>query len=120
MSINSDTPIQYLKGVGPKLGDVLSKRGISTIGDLLEWYPRAYEDRRALRNIASLEAGQVVSIVGRVTTVRSMNLGRTRRKMYEVVIADDSGRVSCKFFAFPTKDILNVLKFTHPFAFQEK
>ncbi|MCB0391390.1 MAG: ATP-dependent DNA helicase RecG [Bdellovibrionales bacterium] len=103
MSINSDTPIQYLKGVGPKLGDVLSKRGISTIGDLLEWYPRAYEDRRALRNIASLEAGQVVSIVGRVTTVRSMNLGRTRRKMYEVVIADDSGRVSCKFFRVPYK-----------------
>ncbi|MCB9024680.1 MAG: ATP-dependent DNA helicase RecG [Bdellovibrionaceae bacterium] len=103
MSIKDDTPVQYLKGVGPKLGEVLHKRGITTVGDLLKWYPRAYEDRRALRNIASLEPGQIVSVTGQVLQTRSMNLGRTHRKMYEVVVGDSTGRVSCKFFRVPYK-----------------
>ena len=103
MNIKSTTPIQYLKGVGPKLGELLGKRGIHTVGDLLEWYPRAYEDRRALRNIASLVPGQMVSVTGQILFVRSMNLGKTRRKIYEVVVGDNSGRVSCKFFRVPYK-----------------
>lgn len=103
MSINNETPIQFLKGVGPKLGDVLYKRGITTIGDLLEWYPRTYEDRRAQRNISSLEPGQIVSLLGRVVSVRSMNLGKTRRKIYEVLVGDGTGRVSCKYFRTPYK-----------------
>ena len=41
-----DTPIQFLKGVGPKLGDILSKKDIKNVQDLIEYYPRAYEDRR--------------------------------------------------------------------------
>jgi ATP-dependent DNA helicase RecG len=43
MAVNFETDIQYLKGVGPKLGSVLAKRGVYTVGDLLEWYPRTYE-----------------------------------------------------------------------------
>ena len=103
MSRQIDTPVQYLKGVGPKLGDVLRKRGIDTIGQLLEWYPRTYEDRRAARNISSLEPGQIVSITGNIVYVKSFNLGRTRRKIYEVKIKDDSGSINCKYFRVPYK-----------------
>jgi ATP-dependent DNA helicase RecG len=101
MAIEIKTDVQYIKGVGPKLGAVLSKRGIYTVQDLLEWYPRTYEDRRAARAIASLEAGQVVSVRARVLSVRSMSLGRSRRKMYEVVVGDSSGRIACKYFRVP-------------------
>ncbi len=98
-----DTDIQYLKGVGPKLASVLRRRGIATVGDLIEWYPRAYEDRRAARNIASLEDGQVVSLEASVQAVKSMPLGKSHRRIYEVVLADSSGRIACKFFRVPYK-----------------
>lgn len=103
MNLTVDTEIQYLKGVGPKLGDVFSKRGVDTVGDLLEWFPRAYEDRRRARNIASLEPNQIVSIEATVMSVRSVSMGRSHRKMYEVIVGDSSGRVACKFFRVPYK-----------------
>lgn len=96
-----DTPLQYLKGVGPKLGEVLAKRGLRTVGDLLHVYPRTYEDRRAARSIQSLVPNQTVSIKAEVVRVRSIPLGRTRRKIWEVVIKDGTGQISCKFFRTP-------------------
>ena len=103
MSLQLGTDIQYLKGVGPKLGEILRHRGVSTVGDLLEWYPRGYEDRRAMRNIASLEAGQVVSLEATVQAVRSIPMGKSHRRIYEIVIADSSGRIACKYFRVPYK-----------------
>ena len=101
MSVNLSTPVQYLKGVGPKLGQLLGKRGVENIGDLLEFYPRTYEDRRAMRQIADLQPEQRVQVRVQVIKVRSQNLGRTRRKMYEVLVGDSSGRIACKFFRVP-------------------
>lgn len=103
MAVQIDTPIQYLKGVGPKLGDILRRRGVSTVGELLEWFPRAYEDRRAARSISSLEEGQIVSLTAHVLSVRSINMGRSHRKIYDIVIADSTGRIGCKYFRVPYK-----------------
>jgi ATP-dependent DNA helicase RecG len=103
MNLTIDTQIQYLKGVGPKLGDVFHKRGVDTLGDLLEWFPRAYEDRRRARNIASLEPNQIVSIEASIVNVRSVQMGRSHRKMYEVIIGDSTGRIACKYFRVPYK-----------------
>jgi ATP-dependent DNA helicase RecG len=103
MSVTLSTHIQYLKGVGPKLGDLLSSRGISTVADLLEYYPRAFEDRRAARNIASLKLNETVSFRAQILKVNSIPMGRTRRRMYDLVIRDSSGQVHCKFFRVPYK-----------------
>ncbi len=103
MAIEIDTPIQFLKGVGPKLGTIFQKRGINTVAELLEWYPRAYEDRRAARSISTLEPGQVVSLKAQVHSVRSMNMGNSKRKIYEVVIGDATGKIACKYFRVPYK-----------------
>lgn len=103
MSLTNDTSVQYIKGVGPKLGGILSRRGINTVGDLLEWFPRAYEDHRAIRNIASLKGEQVVSLVAEVVSLRSSVLGRSGKRMFEMVVKDQTGRVSCKFFRIPHK-----------------
>ncbi|MGE0763032.1 MAG: ATP-dependent DNA helicase RecG [Bdellovibrionales bacterium] len=103
MSVTIDTPVQFLKGVGPKFGSILAKRGIGTVGDLIQWFPRAYEDRRAVRRIDSLQMDQIVSIKAQVLKVRSMNLGKSHRKMYEVIVKDDTGRIACKYFRVPYK-----------------
>ncbi|NUN07380.1 MAG: ATP-dependent DNA helicase RecG, partial [Bdellovibrio sp.] len=103
MALRLDTSIQYLKGVGPKLGDLFSRKGLKTLGDLLEFYPRAYEDQRAARNIASLKADDIVSIKAQVATVHSVNMGRSTRKMFDVVVRDASGQIHCKYFRVPYK-----------------
>lgn len=102
MPLEINTPVQFLKGVGPKLGDMLRKRGIATVGDLLDWYPRTYEDRRAARTISSLEAEQVVSVAATVLSVAQIPLGRAR-KIYEVQVGDATGRIPCKYFRVPYK-----------------
>lgn len=103
MALRLDTSIQYLKGVGPKLGDLFSRKGLKTLGDLFEFYPRAYEDQRAARNIASLKVNDIVSIKAQVVAVHSINMGRSSRKMYDVVVRDSSGQIHCKYFRVPYK-----------------
>lgn len=103
MALYFDTEVQFVKGVGPKLGDVLRKRGIARVKDLLEFYPRTYEDRRAVRHIQSLVPNQLVSIKAKVLKVRSMPLGKSKRRIYEVLVGDTSGRIACKYFRVPFK-----------------
>lgn len=98
-----DTPIQFIKGVGPKLGDRFKDHGVFTVQDLLEWYPRAYEDRRAARSIASLKPDELVSLRAEVVSVKSFNLGKSRRKVWDVVVRDGSGKIHCKYFRVPYK-----------------
>lgn len=101
MAIEFDTPIQYLKGVGPKLGDVFRRKGIASVGDLIQNYPRAYQDQRVAQNIASLKVGQHVSLKAQVKNVRVLNMGRSHRKLYEVNLMDSTGVIRCLYFRSP-------------------
>ncbi len=98
-----ETSLQYLKGVGPKLADLFEKRGLRTVGDIIEYFPRTYEDRRAARNIASLRANDLVSLKAQIVKVSAISLGRSARKMYDILIRDQSGQFHCKFFRVPYK-----------------
>lgn len=103
MSLRPETEVQFVKGVGPKLGTLLQKRGIFNVHDLIHYYPRSYEDRRAIHSIASLQADQMISLKAKVLKVRSIPLGRSKRLMYEVIVYDHSGQIACKFFRIPYK-----------------
>lgn len=103
MALRLDTEIQYLKGVGPKLGALFSRHGIKTVDDLLQNYPRAYEDRRAARNIASLKPDDLVSFKATVVQVSSYNMGKSSRRVYDITIRDATGQIHCKFFRTPYK-----------------
>lgn len=103
MALRLDTDIQYLKGVGPKLGTLFSRNGMKTVGDLLLNFPRAYEDRRAARNLASLKPEDVVSVKASIVSVSSYSMGRSSRKIYDVMVRDASGQIRCKYFRVPYK-----------------
>ena len=51
------TSVQYVKGIGPRLAEVLGAKGIHTVDDLLHYLPFRYEDRLNPRGIAELQAG---------------------------------------------------------------
>ncbi len=101
MALCLDTEIQYVKGVGPKLGSLFSRNGIKTVFDLLQNYPRAYEDRRAARTIASLKVDDVVSVKAVVASITSYAMGKSSRKIYDIMVKDGSGQIRCKFFRVP-------------------
>jgi hypothetical protein len=60
------TPIQYLKGVGPKRAGQLVSLGLKTVGDLLYHLPFRYEDRREIAKISQAVLGREASFVGLV------------------------------------------------------
>lgn len=84
-----DTEVQFLKGVGPKLAEMLAKVGLKTVGDVLYHMPRRYEDRRNIPPIRSLRPGDWATIRGRVVNVE----GRpTRRGMVLIKVAVTDGK----------------------------
>ncbi|MFN8790845.1 MAG: ATP-dependent DNA helicase RecG [Bdellovibrionales bacterium] len=101
MALRLDSSLQYLKGVGPKLAELFSRKGLNSVQEFFEFFPRAYEDQRHARNIASLKPGETVRLKAQVVKVASIPLGKSKRKMYDVTLRDASGLIHAKFFRVP-------------------
>ena len=95
-TVDFTTDIKYLKGVGPRRGEVLAAHGIDTVGKLLFYFPRRYIDRSTVATIASLQANDYKTIVGKVVGKGLLKGGKTR---LEVVISDGTGHLSLLWFA---------------------
>jgi ATP-dependent DNA helicase RecG len=85
------TPLQFLKGVGPRRAADLENAGLVTIEDLLYRFPTRYEDRSRLQPIASLKPGQAVSVAGRVLACGLRSTRRANFKIFEAAIDDGTG-----------------------------
>ena len=91
-----DTPIQFIKGVGPKRAKVLESLNIFTIRDLLYYFPRKYLDRTSLSTIGSISEGDEVNLVGRV---KSVNLRRMKKGNFVTAnVADHTGSIRLMWF----------------------
>src|SRR5436309_3885956 len=85
------TPLQYLKGVGPRRAADLERAGLATVEDLLYRFPLRYEDRSRLQTIASLAPGHAASITGRILACGLRSTRRPGFKIFEAAIDDGSG-----------------------------
>jgi ATP-dependent DNA helicase RecG len=95
-----ETNVQFLKGVGPVLGEKLRENGIPTIFDLMNLIPNRYDDRRNIRKIADLKEGELATIVGKVTFHGTAFYRGLRKKTYEIVLEDETGEIKLKWFNF--------------------
>jgi ATP-dependent DNA helicase RecG len=98
--VTADSPIRLLKGVGEARAAALAEQGLSTVNDLLWFFPFRYEDRRHPTRIADLGQhidapvlvrGRVISAGARVSPVKRM-------KIFEAVLEDGSGAVKLVWF----------------------
>src|ERR1700756_263715 len=90
------TPVQYVKGVGPRIGEILATKGIHTVGDLLHYLPFRYEDRLNPRGISELRPGEMATVVGEV---RNSGLFRTRKMpIFQLTVGQGRARLRCLFF----------------------
>ncbi|MGC1587367.1 MAG: hypothetical protein WA791_16990, partial [Rhodomicrobium sp.] len=90
------TPVQYVKGVGPRLAEVLAAKGIATVDDLLHYLPFRYEDRLNPRSVAELRAGEMATVIAEV---RNSGLFRTRRMpIFQLTVGQGRARLKCIWF----------------------
>ena len=90
------TPVQYVKGVGPRIAEALAGKGIHTVGDLLHYLPFRYEDRLTPRGISELRAGEMATIVGEV---RNSGLFRTRSMpIFQLTVGQGRAKLRCLWF----------------------
>ncbi len=93
-----DTPVEYLKGVGPKRAELLRKElGISSFGDLLEYYPFRYVDRSRIQAIKDIDNDQAyVQLIGRIVHVQMIGKGPAARMV--AVLKDQTGEIELVWF----------------------
>jgi len=101
MPVTLETPVQEIKGVGPRRAEMLAGANIHTVEDFLKYKPIRYEDRTNLRPIGEIEADRVVVIEGQVSTTGRYTTPMKRMRIFEMVVKDDSGSVKAKFFNQP-------------------
>ena len=89
VDLNKD--IKYIKGVGPNRAVLLNKLGIFTLGDLITYYPRDYEDRSKPKKICDVVNGEEVLVQGIVQSKLVESRIRKGLTLYRTKIADDTG-----------------------------
>jgi ATP-dependent DNA helicase RecG len=92
------TPIDYLKGVGPNRADLLKKEiGIFTYQDLLNLFPNRYLDRTRYYKIAALQnTSSEVQIIGRITHLKTIQQKRGKRLV--ATFLDETGSMELVWF----------------------
>ena len=106
MDLNKE--VQFIKGVGPNRVKLLNRIGIYTLNDLITYFPRDYEDRGKIKNIAELIDGEEALIsafpVGRMIEIK-IRRNLTLCKLY---VRDESG--GCELIWYNQSYLKNVFK----------
>lgn len=99
--LDFDTNLQYLKGVGPVRVEVLNKLNLYTVRDIVEYFPRTYEDRGTYKKIGELVDGETTTF--KAVLASSVNETRIRKNMtiYKAIAKDDTGSIILTWFNQP-------------------
>ena len=89
------TPLQFLKGVGPRKAADLKRAGLVTVEDLLYRLPFRYEDRSRMQPISTLRPGVKVAVLGEIKTTHVATTRRRGFRIFHAVVADASGSIRC-------------------------
>src|ERR1700704_4964147 len=94
--LEPSTPVQYVKGIGPRLAEILAAKGLATVDDLLHYLPFRYEDRVNPRSVAELRAGEMATVIAEV---RNSGLFRTRRMpIFQLTVGQGRTKLKCIWF----------------------
>jgi ATP-dependent DNA helicase RecG len=98
MPISLQTEVRMVKGVGPQRAELLGKRGIFTLEDLLNYLPFRYEDRIHFSRIKDVQPGGTYTLRARVMSGQAVRGMYGRDAIYHLLVQDESGSLPCKFF----------------------
>lgn len=92
--------VRKIKGVGEKAEQCLNKMNIYNIADLLEHYPRDYDEFKPIQAISSVAEGEMAAVEGSLCARPQMKV-RGRLKILSVMIQDESGTIPVTWFNMP-------------------
>ncbi|MCL2046471.1 MAG: ATP-dependent DNA helicase RecG [Oscillospiraceae bacterium] len=98
MSLDLAMGVRYIKGVGEAREKMMKKLGISTLLDLVSFFPRAYEDRTVIKNIDELTIGEAVCIRAAVVSAPQLTHVRQGLGYVKLSVTDESGIMEITFF----------------------
>lgn len=90
--------VEVLKGVGKKKAEALKKLNISTLEDMMLFFPRDYEDRRNKVKIAELRVEEPALIKARVVRAVNDRYKYGKKQLLKLLVSDDTGTVEVVFF----------------------
>ena len=93
-----DTDIRFLKGVGEKRAQHLYSLGIDTIGALLRYFPRGYENFSNIKQIFDCNAGEKVCVKARIITPINEVVIRKNMTLYKFAVSDDTAQMQITLF----------------------
>ncbi len=93
-----DTDIQFLKGVGEKRAKLLNKLGVFSVGDLLRFYPRTYEDMSKIKKISQAQIGEVCCIKAIVDRTPKESRIRKGLTIYKTDVTDGESIMQITIF----------------------
>ncbi len=94
--VELNTPVQLVKGVGPRNAEALRKRGVETVEDLLYHLPFRYEDRLDPKPFSALKAGEMATVIGEVrgsTVLRAKSM-----PIFEMTVGQGLGTLKAIWF----------------------
>ncbi len=97
--MNLVTPLERIKGVGPKTGEQFAAAGLFTVGDLIAFLPRGYDDYSHVTQIADIKPGKV-TVKARCEKIETRPVRRGMR-VTTATLADDSGKIQAVWFNQP-------------------
>ena len=93
-----NTDVRYIKGIGEAKAKSLGKLGIATLRVLISYFPRAYDDRSALRRIADLVPGETAGVAAMVASPPTISHIRKGLDLVKLRAVDDTGTLDVTFF----------------------
>lgn len=96
--LDLNSSIQYIKGVGEKRAGLFNKLGIFSVRDLIEYYPRAYEDRSNKKSVAESESGSVACIEATMITPVKEHFVRKGMTLYKCDFTDGNTVIHVTIF----------------------
>ena len=92
--------VRTIKGIGEKAEQCLSKLGIVSVGDMLEHYPRRYDEWKDIVPVSQLEEGEISAIEGTLTARPQMKV-HGKLKILTVQLQDATGVVNITWYNMP-------------------
>jgi len=92
------TPVQYVKGIGPRIAEALAAKGVSTVEDLLYYLPFRYEDRLNPRGIGELRPGEMATIIAEVRTFGLFYARNARFWIAQLTVGQGRDALTCLWF----------------------
>ena len=101
VQLNLETPVKYIKGIGDARAAAFQRLGIETVGDLLAFYPRKYEERGKVIPVAEALDGELCSVEVIVRETSVPKYTRNKLNVFRTVAEDESCVMELVFFNMP-------------------